>query len=285
MGEFRRSYESSVRANEILVNRCTGVAWERNTAELYTILSSFYLGRMKELGRRVEQGARSADERGDLFASTYVRSGLAMMSWLSRDDPEGARREVTRTEERWSSRGYFLAHFWCFIATAQIDLYAGDPVRASARVAAEWPRLTQSLMLRSIQIVRVESLHVRARTAVALGAASAAGRERLLRDAARDADALAGEKMAYATPLAALVRAGIAAVRGDRGAAVAHLGAAVTGFDAADMQLYASVARLRRGVLLGDEAAVSGAHAWMKDEEILAPARFAEMLAPGFTSE
>ena len=211
MGEFRRSYESSVSAHEMLTNRCTGVAWERGTADLYTILSSFYLGRLKEQALRVEEGAREADGRGDLCASTYVRSGLALMSWLVRDDPEGARAEVARTEARWSNRGYFLAHFWCFIAAAQIDLYTGDPARALERITAEWPRLSQSLMLRSIQIVRVESLHVRARAALALAARPGIQRERerLLRAAAADADRLADEKIAYATPLAALVRAGV----------------------------------------------------------------------------
>jgi eukaryotic-like serine/threonine-protein kinase len=284
MGEFRRSHESSVRAKEMLTNRCTGVAWERETADLYIILSSFYLGRLKEQSQRVDQGARLADERGDLFASTYVRSGLAMMSWLARGDPEGARVEVTRTEERWSNRGYFLAHFWCFIASAQIDLYAGDPRRALGRVEAEWPRLTQSLMLRSIQIVRVESHHVRARALLALAAAEGdrGRRERLLREGASDADQLADEKLAYATPLAALVRAGIAATRGERGGAATQLAAAIAGFEAADMLLYAAVTRLRQGELLGDDAVVAAAHARMAEENIRDTARFAEMLAPGF---
>ncbi len=289
MGEFRRSYDSSVSANEILTNRCTGVAWERETADLYTILSAFYLGRLKEQARRVEQGARTADERGDLFASTYVRSGLALMSWLARDDPDGAAAEVKRTEERWSHRGYFLAHFWCFIARAQIDLYAGDPRSALARVKDEWPRLSQSLMLRSIQIVRVESIHVRARASLALACHDGAGphapgRERLLRDASDDAAALVGEKIPYATPLATLVRAGVAAARGEHAVAAREVADAITGFEAGDMKLYAAVARLCRGALAGDDVEVSAAEAIMREEGIVAPLRFAGMLAPGFSA-
>jgi serine/threonine protein kinase/tetratricopeptide (TPR) repeat protein len=285
MGEFRRSYESSVRAKELLINRCTGVAWERETADLYTILSAFYLGHLRDQAARVEQGARLADERGDLFASTYVRSGLAMMAWLARGDVEGARAVVAETEERWSSRGYFLAHFWCFIASAQIDLYAGDPARAKERVEAEWPRLSQSLMLRSIQIVRVESLHVRARAALALAPLAEARKERLLRDAESDAKELTSERLAYATPLAELVRAGLSATRGDSARAASQLGAAIAAFEAADMRLYAAAARLRRGELLADTEAITAATAWMQSEGIADPARFTAMLAPGFPAK
>jgi len=285
MGEFRRAFDSSVRAKEMLVNRCTGVAWERETADLYTILSAFYLGRMKDQARLVDEGARTADERGDLFASTYVRSGLAIMAWLARDDPRRARDEVARTAERWSRRGYFLAHYWCFIASANVDLYTGEPRRALERVHAEWPLLSQSLLLRSVQIVRVESHFARARAAIALAAAGADGRDRLLRDAAADADRLADERCAHATPLGVLARAAIAAVRGDRTTAAAQLGAAAAAFDAADLALFAAVARLRRGQVLRDDAAVAAAEAWMIDAGIQAPARFAEMLAPGFSGE
>ena len=283
LGEFKRSYDSCVRAKEMFTNRCTGVAWERETADLYTILSAFYLGRIKEQGRRVDEGARHADERDDLFASTYVRSGLATMAWIARDEPDRGRAEVARTAERWSRRGYFFAHFWCFIANAQIDLYVGDPRRSLDRIRAEWPLLSQSLLLRSVQIMRVESLHARARAAIALGETIEEGRADLLRDASDDADRLAGEHIAYATPLAALLRAGIAAVRGQRAPAAAELTAAIQGFEKADMRTYAMAACFRRAELLGDSGELAAVAGWMREEEIRSPHRFVAMLAPGFS--
>jgi len=48
------------------------------------------------------------------------------------------------------------------------------------------------------------------------------------------------------------------------------------------MRLYAAVARLRRGELLDDRAAIAAVGAWMMAEEVASPARFAAMLAPGF---
>ena len=285
LGEFGRCHEASVRA-KAMFEGCTGVAWERETADLYAILSAFYLGRMKDQIRLVERGRREADERGDLFASTYVRSGLAIMSWLARDDVEGARREVADTMQRWSQRGYFLAHFWCFIASAQTDLYAGEAERTYQRVKDEWPALGRSLLPRSIQIVRVEAHHLRARGAVALAVlADERRRASLLKEAERDASELMGEQTAYATPLAMLIRAAVLFQREDRAGAAALLDEAARAFDAADMPLYVAAARHRRGTLTGDAGVVAQAEAWMASEDIQSPARMVAMLAPGLPSQ
>src|SRR5262249_48538347 len=150
---------------------------------------SFYLGRFGELGEALERGRRDADERRDRFASMVVRSGLVLMSYAARDDPTSARREIEDTVRTWSSRGDFLAHYWCFVASVNLDLYEGDAPAAYERVHAEWSPLDRSLLLRTVQLIRVEALHVRARAALALaqGRTDAPRRDRLLREAERDA--------------------------------------------------------------------------------------------------
>jgi hypothetical protein len=60
---------------------------------------------------------------------------------------------------------------------------------------------------------------------------------------------------------------------------------AASGFDAADMALYAAAARRTLGKLVaGDEgrALVENAEEWMRSESIKNPARMAAMLTPGF---
>lgn len=82
------------------------------------------------------------------------------------------------------------------------------------------------------------------------------------------------------------LRAGVAAQRGDRPAALLHLEAAVAGFEAAEMALYAAAARRRLGEMRGgdaDQALVEAADAWMTRQGVRAPARMTAMLAPGFT--
>jgi hypothetical protein len=185
--------------------------------------------------------------------------------------------------EQWTNQGYFLAHYWAMLGVAQVDLYAGRPDEAYARVKSEWPALSKSLLLRC-QLIHIEALHVRGRCA--LGAAlQSQDRARLLGEAEKDARAIEGEKMAYATPLGLLLRAGIEAARGAIPASIALLEKAASLFEAADMGLFAAVSRRRMGELMGGGpggAYVAGADAWMSQREIRNPQRMTAMLAPGF---
>lgn len=90
--------------------------------------------------------------------------------------------------------------------------------------------------------------------------------------------------MAWSNPLAHLIHAGVAACRGETASAIALLTSAEAGFEAAAMQLYAAVARYRRGQLIGGvqgRALIEAAEAWMTNQNIKNSTRVAAMLAPG----
>ncbi len=85
--------------------------------------------------------------------------------------------------------------------------------------------------------------------------------------------------------LATLVRAGVAHVRGDDATAQDLLVTAIEGLERAEMRAYAAAAKRQLGVLRGGDggvALVADADAYFTGEGVLKPARFAEMLAPGF---
>src|SRR5581483_8716729 len=110
-------------------------------------------------------------------------------------------------------------------------------------------------------------------------------RASLLRSAAQDARRIERRRMPWADPLALLIRAGVASVRGRREEALALLAAAEEGFTTAGMDLYAAAARRRRGGLLGGEegrSLVGSADGWIAGQDIRNPARITAMLAPGF---
>jgi hypothetical protein len=110
-------------------------------------------------------------------------------------------------------------------------------------------------------------------------------REALLELCAKAARAIEEEDATWAEPLSALVRAGIAASRGDADGAHTWLANARRGFRAAHMELFAAVAKLRFGELLGrekGEAMVMDADRWLKERGVVRPDRLAAMLAPGF---
>ena len=135
-------------------------------------------------------------------------------------------------------------------------------------------------MLLRVQNIRVEAQHLRARCALA--EAKATGDQRLLDIATKAARTIERERMPWAIAIAQLVDANVAAVRGDDGATAA-LAAAEQALTAADMHLYAAVARYRRGQLGGDDGKTIAAAARAELIELGArdPDRIAGMVTPG----
>jgi len=279
-GHWRSALEGCTSAERRFRDQCTGVAWEIDTAQFFALGALACLGELSELRRRVPLLLDEAEERGDLYAATGLRCWRTNVAWLAADDPDEARRQVMEAQRQWSQKGFHLQHYYELLALVQIDLYAGDGRGAWRRIQERWAAFRRSLLLR-VQNVRIESLGLRARCALALHDAS----PRLLAVAARDARRLARERMPWSQPLAQLLYAALAARARDDAAALSHLDAAATGFANADMGLHAAVARRLQGTLSGGEAGRALTYAadeWMRVHGVRNPELMSRMLAPGF---
>jgi serine/threonine protein kinase len=281
-GLWPQALASCSQAESILRDRCTGVAWELDTAQTFALWSLTYMGEVVELSRRQALLLREAQERGDLFAETNFSTYIMAIVRLGADDPEGADRGLSRVVSQWSRQGFHVQHHNALLARALIDLYTGDGQAAWNHIAEQWRAYTRSLLLR-VQQVRINVLELRGTSAVA-AAMSAADPGSYLRAAERDAGRLQRERMPWSDALACLIRAGAATVRADRSRATALLAEAATRLDAVAMRIYAEAARRRLGELLGGEdghALIAQANSWMAGQKIQDPARMAAMLAPG----
>jgi hypothetical protein len=273
------------RSEAIFLNECVGMTWELSTVRLYQLFALSYLGRIAEMARRVSEHLAEAVDRGNLYAAASLRLGLLNSAWLVSDDLEGAQRVATEALQHWSHQGFQAQHWFELTARTQIALYAGHGQAAYSHMTERWPALKSSLIMR-VQIVRIEALTYLSRCALAASLDKTAPREDLLRQTEKHARLLERERTPVSAPLALLLRAGISAVRGDPAAAMTLLDRAAGESEAADMALLATVARWRRGELLGgDEGAssVREADCWMTEQGIRNPARFAEVIAPGFS--
>ena len=126
---------------------------------------------------------------------------------------------------------------------------------------------------------------MRARSALALAAASPPMRAGLLDAAARDADRIGRQKLGLTQPVSRLLEAGVASLDGRTDRALQALGEAIDGFETLEMALHAAAARWRRGQLLGGNDGRSlrtAAESYMRSEAIKKPDRMVAMLAPGF---
>jgi hypothetical protein len=169
------------------------------------------------------------------------------------------------------------------LARVQTALYRGNP-EAGWRLLAEQESRFRSSFLTRAQVIRIESIYLRARCALALAARDMSSR-RFLSVARAGARRIASEHMPWSDPIALLLRAGIANLEGRIPLALSSLHEAANRFERADMHLYLAVARRRIGALQDDERGRElqrEADLWMAAQNIKNPARMTRMLAPGF---
>ena len=284
-GRWKTARDRTQEAGALLRERCRGVAWEIDNANYYSLASLFYLGRLKELRDTLPAVLREAEDRGDLYAATNIRTRLSPLIRLAQDQPAKAREDLEQAIGSWSRQDFYLQHWYELLGQTEARLYADAPAGAWELLDSRWPLLKASLLLH-VQSVRINSLHLRARSAIAAAArrAGAGELETYLRVAARDAGRIEREDMPWGNALARLLRAGVASSRRQPEVAAPLLESAERELDAADMALHAAVARRCRGKLTGGESGnslVGDADAWMSGQGIQNPERMAAMLAPG----
>jgi hypothetical protein len=282
--DFPRSLEASRHAEAILRERCTGVTWELDTAQLLQLHALANTGRWKQLALRVPALRSEAAERGDLYLTTYILTRNVYLLHLTADEADRAREEQEHSLAGWQQRSFQVQHYWDWFARCEIDLYDGRSDLAWQRSEESWRTFRHSLLPR-VQVFKIEALFLRARTAIALAARSAPTQARVLvAEAERDARSLAAERTAWGNALAALVRSAIACARGDYEHARDLVAAAEAGLEGLGMAHVAAAARWRRGQLTGGNegaALVGDARSRLTDLGAADPERMMRMLVPG----
>ncbi len=282
LGRFGRAREECDVAERLMRLRCTGLVWERNTAQTITCSALVYLGDFAELGRLIPGRLREAREHGDLYATADASAGRPVVVWLARDDPGGAREAVRDAMRPWTSEGFHLQHYFALLAESQIDLYEGLADGAWDRLSGAWAMMERSKLFRT-QVIRVEAKHLRARCALA-----AAGSGRLgggLEIAERMGEDIRAEGVPWAAGLGSLVLSAVRHGAGDRGGALALGREALAELEACGLRAYEAAAARRLGDLLGGaegDEMLARSRAWMEEQKIAAPTRLVRMLAPGF---
>lgn len=271
-------------AEQLLRERAGGAAWERTTGHLLSLASLVYLGDFGELDHVLPLLLREADERGDRLAASTLATGLPNLLWLAADDPGEARRRVDAASSLWGQSDFQVPHYFDLVARMHIDLYEGNGSAALTRIRSTWPKLLLSFSM-LVQHLRMTVRHLRARAAIAAATeAPRVTRWRLLRRAGEDARQIEAEDVRWAAPLAAGLRAGIAAVEGRERDAAMELDRAARLYAGIEMALHAAAARTGHGVLMGGDtgrALVEESEAWMRGQGIVRPRRMAAVLLPG----
>jgi hypothetical protein len=283
-GQFAKAKAALTSSELVFRDQCTGRAYELDTSRIFLLFSHIYLGEIASVGKRAPQLVAEALDHGDRYAATNLRISILNAAWLLDDDVAVARHEIDEAMARWPAARFHVEHFFEMTARIQLGLYSGEGASTHAYAMERWPKLLGSLLLR-VQLAHLEALQLRGRSALAAAEEGHADRERLLREAERDAKKILRRRMPWSNPMGELILAGVHHLRGDDDRAVERLRSAITGFDTSEMALYANVSRRRLGELLGGDegrSLVQTADGFMDEQRIRSPQRFAAMLAPGF---
>jgi hypothetical protein len=185
----------------------------------------------------------------------------------------------------WSKEGFHVPHYQKMIAYGDAYLYEGDVEKARDEVLRAWAPLERSLLLR-VQIIRLQSFSLRARTSLAAAVHDTKRRGALLREAAGYARRCLAQGGLFGRPTGHMFLASRACLLGDTDAALAFFEQAVTGFDQIQVPIYADVCRYAIGHVRGaagvevrDRAASS-----MQARGVRAPARMVQMLVPNLVA-
>jgi serine/threonine protein kinase len=283
-GRWKAAQDSLDEAERLFRNHCTGVAWERDTGHNFALWALLQLGEVGELKHRWTVLYREAQERGDLYAASTLTAFYMTIIKLAGNEIPADEADLEALLGRRADRPFNLLHRSAFDALIHLDLYRGDVTRAWFRLEATWPEYSRSLLFR-IQLIRIQMLEQRARTAVAMAEKSSQPRPFLVR-ARRDARRLEREGQAWAVAHAHFIRAAIAACEEDPIRSVENLTSAATLYEQADMPLNAHLMRYRLGEVQTDDesrALRRNAEQWLQEHGIVSPPRWSGMYAPGFS--
>lgn len=285
-GRFRPAMALMDQAEKLYRERCIGVGWDLATLRILTVEGAYSLGDLQRMSREFTQAMEDAGRRGDLYLQTCLGTASAPLLDLLRDEPESCRQHVFQHLRNWRYPGFSHYQIIGLWRRAQSHLYEGQASLAHRCLHQEMPAQGK-LILRFVQCLRINDLELRGRCAIAAATEDPSRRQTLILDAELQARKLAAEDAQWAHGLAAILRSGIAAVRGgpQAPAAMHELCQAETLLCASGMMLLATAVRRRRGQLLDSAEGrelFTAADQWMHEQGIVNPVRLTAMLVPGF---
>jgi tetratricopeptide (TPR) repeat protein len=275
---FAGRWEEAVRygeeANRLATEQYTRVAWEVYPSAMFWLCALACQGRWRTVIERLPALIKDGRARGDLLEVTNLPVlTFAYIRWLLSGEPQHAAGELDAAKEGLQETGFAMHRFGVWYGLTDTALYLGRRHEARQAVIEGWRDLEASMVLR-VQSVRIMMLHLRARTACAVGDTNSARS-----DAAR----IRKEKTAWGNALSHFILASAAASENNRAEAISRFRQAEQGFLDTGMRQFRAAAAYRRAELSSGEekqAARAIAEAWFESEGVKNPERIVAMICP-----
>jgi hypothetical protein len=158
--------------------------WNVHALAVYGEYARVLMGDVADLAVRLPRLLADAERRGDMLKIVNLRTGVAPIVFLAKDDPGAARRHVLDGMAQWSQAGFLIQHWRAMIAEVDIDLYDQKGIRAYDCLARHRGAMRRSFLAMA-QYVHAITAFAAARAAVASAYELPKLRRRRLREAGR----------------------------------------------------------------------------------------------------
>ncbi|HEY2514321.1 MAG TPA: protein kinase [Polyangiaceae bacterium] len=237
------------RAISTFREHCAGSAWEIAFSQIFALAGLWYRGDLHEMRRRAPFWLADARSRGDLYATTSLRTRFMPKLSLAEGDPDAALRETREAIAEWGQSGWHVPHCFAQFAEAEVLLYTGDALAAWRCMSETWKALESTLLFRAAPLLSIGRYHH--------GQCALAAMDHGVPDLApivlSDAEEFERKNAPLPAAWASLLRAGLAARGREPEDAVALYAEAELRLEMLGMGLFAAAAKKRRGEIAGGE--------------------------------
>jgi hypothetical protein len=208
-----------------------------NNSAIYAMLSRLHAGHVREARDRNRFLLDEAADRNDLHIRIFLEGSITPFVALADDDPDEAARALDWYDAHVEQTGRHLHVVYSLFNRVLLDLHRGD-AEAAARRFDEPAHAGARIFAGRLELERQFYGWIHATAELAAGRPQCA---------AAHAAVIERERVPWALPLAALVRAELDRAAGADEPAASRLRRARADLEAHGMPLYASVARLALG--------------------------------------
>jgi len=281
-GSWNTALRQSAEASRLLERERDPATWERNMANVIAIRALEEVGELKRAWTTAAQWHTDAQKRGDLYAETTANLYLAFAR-IADDRAEDAEKLAALTLQKWSSRPPPFQEFYRLRVLAYAELYRRRLARALA-LSEQAEQTLREAQLHRFPLATLEVCLLRARLLLCM-AQDGHQSEQALRACEKNLERLERLRRSDASGHAALLRAGVDALRGCRVDARRLLATARAQFGEQHMALglaYVSAATQAIDGRGSDVARELEADQLLRQQGIVEPRRWLAFHAPGF---
>lgn len=279
--QWKESLRLFDEAVAIWSERCRDVEWELATARTFSLWCLNYLGLFREEASRTRLRRREAEERGNLYMLTNIGAYPEPHVLLAKNAPDEAEAILNESLRKWTPQGYHVQHANAAASRVNCYLYRGDAASAFKHASEHCDVMHKNGFMR-VNMNRVLMLMLHMNSAIAM-ASRGQNLSSSMTAAEEDAKRLEHEDLSSARAFGCAGRAAVAGFRGQEAEARRLLTKAINLFESQDMGAHTAVLRRHLGRQIGGDAGtamVSGAEAWLRNEQVADIPKFSLMLFP-----